>query len=233
MISPLIRTRGVRLAFFAFTFLFSVCLGASPYHLVLEARPAAAFPWLAKFGAVDLHIYEGGVRAETLWLNGFSPNGSESITVENRIARLCGDVPIAKIAAILARLGTAGESGIAAPESHTIMAGTVGGLNATRHRLSYGPKAYIDYWTTSAVPANRQFRKIVDELVAAISPATAAAARKIPGTPVYVELNFRRFKKVALVRMKKLSRTNDDQAKALRVGSFYLKAPFADAIWRK
>ncbi len=230
MIQTLESGRPARAAFF-----FLAVLAAFPafaaYHLQLEARPAAAFPWLAKFGTVDVHVYPGGVRAETLWLNGFSPNGSESITVENRIARLYGDVPIAKIAGILARIGTAGEDAIAAPESHTILAGKVGGLDATRHRLSYGPNAYIDYWTTGAVPANPQFRRIVDELVAAISPATAAAARKISGTPIYVELNFRRFKKVALVRMKKLSRTSDGEHDALHVGSFYLKAPFADAIW--
>jgi len=54
-----------------------------PYHLTLEATPAAAFPFLSKFGTVTLHLYSGGVRAETFWLNGFSRNESPNITVEN------------------------------------------------------------------------------------------------------------------------------------------------------
>ena len=41
---------------------------------VLEASPAAAFPYLGKFGNVELHVYAGGVRAEALWLNSFSRN---------------------------------------------------------------------------------------------------------------------------------------------------------------
>ena len=42
----------------------------------LEATPAAAFPYLGRFGAVDLHVYATGVRADLLWLKGLSTNGA-------------------------------------------------------------------------------------------------------------------------------------------------------------
>ena len=62
-------------------------LASTPYHLELEANPAAPFPWLGKFGSIELHVYRGGVRAEALWLNGMSRNGAPSVTVANPLGR--------------------------------------------------------------------------------------------------------------------------------------------------
>ncbi|HSP36039.1 MAG TPA: hypothetical protein VLU46_17135 [Thermoanaerobaculia bacterium] len=53
-----------------------------------------------------------------------------------------------------------------------------------------------------------------------------------PGMPVFVELNFRRFKGVPLVRLKKLTFDNTGETEALKTGSFYFKAPLLDGIWR-
>jgi hypothetical protein len=103
------------------------------------------------------------------------------------------------------------------------MKGTVSGIPATRHRLIYGPAAWIDVWTTTAVPENPQLRAIVDELVRGISPGTAAVSKTITGTPIYVELNFRRFKNVPLLKLKKLSFDNAGEKEALKVGSFYVR----------
>lgn len=206
----------------------------SAYHLELEARPAAAFPYLAKFGRVEIDVYPSGVRAETLWLNGFSRNGAQTITVENPLGRMYTDVPIKEIAALLKKLGAATESveSGAVPVSIRAVRGKVSGIEATRHRLEYGPTAHIDYWTTSAVPENAQLRRIVTELLAAVSPGTANAARTIRGNPVYVELNFRRFEKVVLLRAKTLSMKSDGEEAALNVGSFFVRAPLLDALWR-
>src|SRR5216684_1765668 len=63
-----------------------------PYHLQLEANPAP-FPFLDRFGTVTLHVYPHGVRANTFWLNGFSRNGSETVTVMNPVARMYTKVP--------------------------------------------------------------------------------------------------------------------------------------------
>ncbi len=206
---------------------------AQRYHLTLEAYPAAPFPFFSKFGTVTLDVYGGGVHADTFWLDGFSRNGSKSITVQNPLGRMYTDVPIADVASIVARLaGSDQPPAVTVPPVLPPVPGKVGGIPASRYRILYGPAAWIDLWTTSQIPENPQLRAIIDGLVNGISPATAEAARAIPGTPIYVELNFRRFKKVPLVRFKQLTRNNSGEADALRVGSFYFKAPLLDAIWR-
>ena len=217
------------------TALLVVALAApasAAYHLELEAYPAAVFPYFQKFGKVDLHVYAGGVRADTMWLDAFSRNGSRTVTVMNPIARLYGDVPIAELASMIARLGEKNsvERG-SAPTLGPVGKGKVGGLPATRYRLVFGD-AWIDYWTTAAVPENPQLRRIVTELVAGVSPGTAQVVARIPGNPVYVELNFRRFQKVPMLRFKRLRAGRGDEPTALAVGSYYIKAPLLDALWK-
>jgi hypothetical protein len=208
---------------------------ARPYHLELEANPAASFPYLGKFGAVDLHVYAGGVYADGPWLNGFSRNGAPNMTVVNPLGRMYVDMPVAEIAPTLRKL--AGSEGSvergAVPVMGPVMKGKVRELDATRYRLVYGPAAWIDIWTTSAVRVNPQLQAIVTEFVRGVSPGSVALAKKIPGTPIYVELNFRRFKKVPILTLKKLSFDNQGEADALSLGSLYMKAPMLDAIWKK
>ena len=54
----------------------------------------------------------------------------------------------------------------------------------------------------------------------------------IHGTPLYVELNFRRYKKIPLVTMKKITWSIDGQDDALKTGTLYFKAPLLDSIWK-
>jgi hypothetical protein len=201
------------------------------YHLHLEANPAAPFPFLSKFGTIDLHIYGGGVHAETIWLNGFSRNGSNDLTVMNPLGRMYFEMPITRIATWIAKLGASKEeAGVTPPQIAAPLRGFVKGIPATRYRIVYGPQAWIDLWTTTAIPENAQVRRIVNEIVASISPATAVTARKVPGAPIYVELNFRRYKKLTLVTLKELALNNIGEDEALKVGAVYAKAPFSDAI---
>lgn len=202
-----------------------------PYHIELEAHPAAAFPFLSKFGAVTLHVYPAGVRADTIWLNGFSRNGSSTVTVENPFGRMYTDMPVSEITSLLRKMAKDGVEA-AAPSMAPPISGNVRGLAAHRYRLLYGPEAWIDIWTTEAVPENPQLRVIIDAFVRGISPASMQTVRSIPGTPIYVELNFRRFKKLAIVRLKSFALTNVGQDNALRVGTLYFKAPLLDAIWK-
>jgi len=203
-----------------------------PYHLTLEAHPAAPFPFLARFGTVTLDVYPGGVRAETFWLNGFSRNGSPAVTVENPFWRMYTEVPLASIASTLRKLSTAGVENAAPGALQKPVGGAVKGVAAVRYRLQYGREAWIDIWTTRAVPENPQLRAIVNELVAGISPATASVSHAIPGTPIHVELNFRRYKKVTLLELKKIRHDSAGENDALKVGALYFKAPLLDAIWK-
>jgi hypothetical protein len=218
---------------FLLALLFSTTTAqAAPYHLTLEAHPAAPFPFFGRFGTVTLDVYPGGVRAETFWLNGFSRNGASTVTVENPFWRMYTDVPIDSIASIVRKLSTAGMESAAPAALRKPVGGAVKGIAALRYRLQYGTDAWIDVWTTRAVPENQQLRAIVIELVNGISPATASTMRTIPGTPIYVELHFRRFKKVTLVDLKKISFDNAGEEDALTVGKLYFKAPLLDAIWK-
>lgn len=206
---------------------------AQPYHLELEASPGAVFPYLGRFGKVDLHVYAGGVRGEALWLHAFSRNGDKAVTVANPLARMYVDVQTAEVSSILTRLAgdTATIERTAKPVLGPSIKGTVKGIDATRHRLIYG-KAFIDVWTTDVIPPNAQLRLIVNNVIEGIAPGTAAVARKLPGTPIYVELNFRRFRKVPLVRLKKLTFAAEDEAEALAIGSLYVRAGLLEKLFR-
>ena len=220
---PRSRTKG---GLAAALLLFALPLvAAQPYHLTLEANPAAPFPFLGKFGAVTIDVYPNGLRASTLFMNGFSRNGATTITVEDPLSRIASQEPIGGIAAALQKLGRADVETASVPPRAPDLAGKVGTIAATRHRLVYGPQAWIDVWTTTAVPENPQFRMIAIEVVRGIAPGAAAAMRTISGTPLYVELNFRRYKKVALLRMKSLVMNSDGEADALKIGPLYVAAP--------
>ena len=218
--------------FAALVFFSTTALAAPKYHLTLEAHPAAPFPFLARFGTVTLDVYPGGVRAETFWLNGFSRNSTSTVTVENPFWRMYTDVPLSSIASTLHKLSTLGVESSAPAALRKPVGGAVKGVAAIRYRLQYGAEAWIDVWTTRAVPENPQLRTITNELIAGIAPPTAAVMRAIPGTPVYVELNFRRYKKLTLLELKKLRFDNAGEDDALTVGKLYFKAPLLDAIWK-
>src|SRR5437879_151070 len=98
--------RFLKPAALTFLLLASIPLHAAtpgPYHLQLEANPAAPFPFLGRLGTVSLHVYRGGIRAESLWLCGFSRNGASDVTVENPLGRIYTDVPIAAIGSIIGK----------------------------------------------------------------------------------------------------------------------------------
>jgi hypothetical protein len=202
-----------------------------PYHIELVANPAAPFPFLSKFGTMTLHIYPAGVRADTFWLNGFSRNGTPTVTVENPYGRMYTVVPMSEITNIMRKMAQE-DTQTSAPSIAPPISGKVRGIAARRYRLMYGPEAWIDVWTTVVVPENPQLRTIITAFVQGVSPATAESIKSIPGTPIYVELNFRRYKKLPLVRLKSFSLSNVGQENALKVGMLYFKAPLLDQIWK-
>ena len=229
-------TKGRPIAAALFVFALAAAGATRPaprkYHLELEAYPAAPFPYFSKFGTIDLHVYSGGVRAESFWLSGFSRNGTKTVTIMNPVARMYTDMPISEITTIVSKVSSNDPLAAGTPPVEGPMAGRVGALKASRYRLVYGPSAWIDVWTTTVVPESAQLRSIVDSLVRGISPPTANVTRRLPGTPVYVELNFNRFKKLPFLKLKKLTWNNAGETDALKVGSYYIRAPLIDAVWR-
>jgi hypothetical protein len=224
--------RQLSLVLFALLSLFLLSAAPRPYHLELEVTPKAAFPWLGPFGDLDVHVYPGGVRGEALWLNGFPRTGTKQVTVVNPLGRMYVDVATSEIAPTLAKLAgsSAGAERAARPALGSTMKGKVKGIAATRHRLVYGPNAWIDVWTTDVVPSNPQLRLLVRNAISGVSPGTAAVADKLPGTPVYVELNFRRFRKLPIVRLKKLEFSAEGQEDALTLGKLYVRAGLLEKL---
>ncbi len=204
-----------------------------PYHLALQSSPALVVPLLSRFGTIDLHVYTGGVRAESMWLDSFSRNGSSTVTLLNPIARMYAEVGVEELPKLIAQI-----TGIRRSRSDDVprllppVEGKVNGATARRYRLQYDATDWIDIWTTSAVPENPQLRRLVDAFVRHFAPATAAPLARIPGNPVYVEVNTREHPKHPLLQMTSLRFDDRGQAKALRVGSWYFRAPLVDAILR-
>jgi hypothetical protein len=216
----------------AFVVVVAQAATEKPYHLELQANFSAPFPYLGRLGTATLHVYSHGVRADTIWLNGFSRNGSPNVTVMNPLARMYTDVPIRDFPAFIARI-TGSESEMIesnAPIISPPTSGKVRGITAKRYRLVYGPNAWIDIWTTQVIPESPQLKRLVDEFVRGVAPATADLVSRIPGNPVYVELNFSHYPKLPIVWVKSLTMDDGGEADALAVGSFYFKAPFIDAI---
>ena len=215
--------------------LFALLLASAtvlPYHIELEANPGAPFPFLSKFGTVTLHVYNAGVRADTLWLNGFSRNGSNTVTVENPLGRMYTDVPVRDLVAIVQKMASGHVNEATPPPVIGPMSGNVRGVPAKRYRLVYGADAWIDVWTTDRVPENPQLRSIIEAFVLGVAPMTARSLRSIHGLPIYVELNFSHYKKLPLVRLKSFVMTNAGQDNALSVGRLYFRAPLLDALWK-
>jgi hypothetical protein len=202
-----------------------------PYHIVLEANSAAPFPYLSRFGTITLHVYPDGVRANTIWLNGFSRGGTPTVTIENPYARMYTVMPVSEITNMIHK-ATNDEMSMMPPAIAPPVSGKVGGIAARRYRLLYGPSAWIDVWTTSVVPENQQLRSIVNAFIRGISPTTAESWQTIPGTPLYVELNFKHYKKLPLIRLKSFKMNNVGQEDALKVGNLYFRAPLVEQIWK-
>ncbi len=220
-------------ALFLFSLAFSLhAAPPKPYHLELEVYPAAPFPSLMKFGTVTVHVYPAGVRADSFWLDGYSRTGTKTATVINPVMRMYTDVPLAEITSIVTKGAPDDEIATSVPPIVGPARGRVGALRASRYRLVYGPAAWIDVWTTTEIPENAQFRAVVNSFVSGLSESTAKATRTIPGTPVYIELNFRRFNKVPFLKLKRVTWNNSGEAAAMTVGPYYMRASLLDALWR-
>jgi hypothetical protein len=204
-----------------------------PYHLELRSSPASAVPVLSRFGTIELHVYPGGVRAESTWLDSFSRSGSSTITLLNPVARMYTEVGVEEMPSLMARMiGVRRSESDDAPRLLAPVRGKVNGMEAQRYRLDYGEGEWMDVWTTAIVPQNTQLRRIVDAFVRHFAPATAAPLARIPGNPIYVELNTHEHPKLPLLQIVSMEFNADGESKALRVGSWYFRAPLIDAIFR-
>lgn len=207
---------------------------APGYRLDLKVSPTAPFPFLKRFGDIDVSVFPKGVRAESSVVDAISRTGSSSVTVTHPVARLYADVPVQDVRGVLVRLGGGkGElfPGLQEfPIEPNAVAGKVRGVNATRYRIVLGKNSWIDVWTTTTIPKNRQFDLLANQLVSAFSKSAAKTMSRIPGVPVFVEVNTSRFKKLVVLRMTQIQRSAQGESEALTVGSFYARAPLVQKL---
>lgn len=213
------------------TLLLSAVLAATaprPFHVLLESNAAAtasSFPLIQRLGTTTVDLYPAGFRVKTVWLRGFSRNGSKRFTVENPVSRTYVTMPTSDTGSIVRALG--GRPLEAGPPSKVeVMPGTVRGLAARRFRLFYGANEFIDVWTTSALGPTPEYRAFVDAMVRAIAPKSAAVLKSVPGTPLYVELNIGEHRKVAVLRPRSVVYNRAGEAEALKISSWMFAAPF-------
>jgi hypothetical protein len=198
-----------------------------PYDLELLIQPP--FRFLSRLGSMTVHVFPAGVSAENLLLSGFSRNGEKFVTVRAPLTRMYAEVALVDIGRIL-HAGRGQDEGKpqdgAFPLSPQRVSKNIAGLPAQRYHYVLGPAAWVDVWTTTALPMNPQFAAILNNAIDAFVPTFGSTVRKLPGTPVRVEINSQKFPHFVLLDAKSFQ-WNDQQAKEdLQLGSFYMRVPF-------
>lgn len=196
-----------------------------PFHVTLESAVQSSSPVMSRFGTIKADLYAGGFRIETIWLRGFSRNGSRSLTVENPVSRTYVKMPMSDVPSMIRSLGGRATAK-GPPRKIEITSGTVAHIAAQRYRLLYDGGEFIDVWTTSALGPTPEFRSFIDEFVLALYPQAAAAFRGIPGTPIYVEMNMGEYRKLVVVHPTRVLFSNAGESQALRVSPWMFPAPF-------
>ncbi|MCA1733126.1 MAG: hypothetical protein LC732_05930 [Acidobacteria bacterium] len=201
------------------------------YRLDLELNPAAPFPFLSKFGTVEISVHPGGVSGKALVLRGFSRNGSSSVTVMNPLARLFVELPLETIRKRILSLSGSQEEVMPKLREFPVsgpLPGKVRGLDARRYRVHLGPESHLDVWTVVSIPPNPQYLRLARLFAGTISANAESLAAKFEGMPVYVEMNTTKYKKLPLLRVKQFTPADEGGADALKVGRVYAKAPGSD-----
>ncbi len=206
------------------------------YRLEMELNLMAPFPFLDRFGAVQLIVYPQGVRAEGLAATAVTLTGSSTVRVENPLLRLYADVPVSELGNILLRQSGASTDellpGLQSVALTRTGEGTVKDIPATRYRLSVEEGVSIDLWTTSAIPRNEHLNAMGLVVLGAISKSAAEAVTRLPGTVLYAEVNSPNHEKLCLLRLRTLTRSSAGFEEELTSGSFFAEAPLVDRLWK-
>jgi hypothetical protein len=228
-----------RKLFILLTIILSVpAFAATPapagYHMRLLINPAAPFPVLSKLGEVELDVYPGGVRGSALLIRGLTLSGTDVVRVELPLNRIATEVKISDVKPILARLAGTNPDAVAAPLqlSPTVSKGTVKGIPATRYTIILnGPANTMHVWTTDRIPRNAQLLRVQEQFLSAIAQSAVTTIRRLPGTPVYIELNTVNHKKLALMKLESFQTgASPEEKEALTPGRLFVDVPVSELI---
>ncbi|MDX1584051.1 MAG: hypothetical protein R3338_10680 [Thermoanaerobaculia bacterium] len=203
------------------------------YALHLEANPSEPFPFLKKLGKVEISVFPEGVRADSLWLDGFVLQGADTVRIENPALRLYTDASFDSLRKLFQKLRPENEEQPALKALKVVdtgRVGKIGKLPVRCHRIVLGEKAWIDLWWTSALAKNPAYERLQHELLSVVSPDLALAARRVPGTIVHVVLNTERFPDTTLLAVREVYLSSAGHEEALKTGRFFLRAPSLDRL---
>lgn len=205
------------------------------YALHLEARPTAAFPFLDKLGRVEVQVYPQGVRADSLWLDGYMRTGSDSVRLENPSVRLYSDSSFASLSKIFASLKPRDKQ---APKLRKLQVvdtgrkGTIKKLPVRCYTIKIGKRIAVDVWSTTALARNTAWEKLQNEVLKAVSPELAQAAKRIPGTTMHVVLREKGEADATLLTTREVFLSSAGHEEALSTGRLFLRAPDIGKLMR-
>jgi hypothetical protein len=205
----------------------------SDYELVY--RVESPFRSVNAAGKVELTVFPAGIRGDSLFFSGFARSGEDELVVMSRLTRMYGRIPVDTVTRVLEeRLQpeeklNAGAYSLSASGDERIIAG----LPALHYRVHLGTGSHADIWITEALEESEQFRRVVNQIIGALAAPIAPMLHALPGMPLEVTLHTRRFPNLELLAVERMSLDGSRGQKLLRVGRFYLPAPFQRLFTRR
>jgi hypothetical protein len=205
----------------------------SDYELVY--RVESPFRSVNAVGKIELTVFPAGIRGDSLFFSGFSKSGEEDLIVMSRLTRMYGRIPVDTVTRVLEeRLQpqeklNAGSYSLSASGDERIIAG----LSALHYRVHLGTGSHVDIWITEALEESEQFRRVVNQIIGALAAPIAPMLHALPGMPLEVTLHTRRFPDLELLAVERISLDGSRAPKSLKVGRFYLPAPFQRLFTRR
>lgn len=204
------------------------------YRLVLWIQPVGDDALTQKLGKATLTVYPQGVKADSLWLDGFTRQGSSQLTLLKPIARLYAQVELSDFSDIIRRMagsrdglvGNIGTLRVGNPVN-----GKINKRAAKRFRISIDQQQWVDVWTAADLPENKQLKKLTSEVLEAVSDQLPPVLDKIEGTPILVRLHTDEYRDVDVLGFRSIRSSSRGHADDLQVGRFFLRATFAEKLW--
>jgi hypothetical protein len=205
------------------------------YTLELVLTPVGDSKVIGRLGSVAVTVYPQGIHADSMWLDAISRQDSPNIVMFNPTTRLFSPVPVDGFRSVVLKMTGASEELMPKLRRFPIedpVRARVGDIPASRYRIRLGPESWIDVWTTDIIPENPQLRRVSEELLSAISKEVSYLAREIPGVPLAIQFNTKNYPGKTVLSTKALRRSSAGHEQSLALGSFYVRTPLAERLWR-
>jgi hypothetical protein len=192
------------------------------YELVY--RIESPYRGVAAAGKIELTVFPEGIRGDSLLFAGYARSGDDDLIIMNRVARIYSSLAIESVTRFLGRRLQPGEQ---VPAGNYSLSASgeermIAGLPSLHYRVHLGPESHLDIWITEALEESEVFRRLTDQVIGALAAPIAPMLSALPGMPVEVVLQTRRFPHLELLSLQRVSYDSSRSGKLLKVGRFYL-----------